>query len=578
MIGTRHAVEVGYQPALNEAGVFFARLGKRWQMGTVLVDGQAVKVGDDERINAIQAAERAGIDIPRYFWHPGLSVVASCRMCLIEAGQRHPQTGEISFIPKLVPACQTPAKDGAVFATDTAKVKNARAQVEEDLLLRHPVDCPICDKSGECYLQDYHFQYGQKERRADIRPFSSRRRDVGATVTLFVDRCIMCTRCIRFCREVTGTSELMVVNRGTFQEIDVVPGFPLNNKLAGNVVDLCPVGALTDVDFLYQQRVWFMKRHTGVCTRCATGCSIWTEENQDHVYRIKPRDNPDVNRWWICDDGRYGFHHVHDAERQTSLCRRQPDGLEHVLWEDLPQQIHADLVAAGRLAVVLSPFLTVEEAYLLASYIRSIDPHALLAMGPLPFEGQDQRFSNGFVIHAEKCPNRRGVEAVIRHFAGDCLAFEDFLQILPDAPIWGIWVTGGYPQPMFDARVSHQFEHVDLLIVQDLFATPLWDLATYQLPGAAFAERSGSYVNYADWLQSASWAVRPPAGVWVEGQLYWRLLGRQGLFNARKVLSEVAADVPFFARAEHEVPPTGLSLRLTGGDAPQQEQLQGGAW
>ncbi|MGH7136835.1 MAG: 2Fe-2S iron-sulfur cluster-binding protein, partial [Pirellulales bacterium] len=248
-------------------------------MAKVYVDGNVIEIGDKERLNGIQAAERVGINIPRYCWHPGLSVVASCRMCLVETGTRNAETGEIQMVPKLVPACQTPAKDGTVFVTNSQKVHDARARVEEDLLLRHPVDCPICDKAGECYLQDYHFEHGQKERRADVRPFTSRRRDVGPTVTLFVDRCVMCSRCVRFTREVAGTSELMVINRGSHEEIDTFPGYPLENKLSGNVVDLCPVGALGDKDFLYRQRVWFMKKHPGVCTGCSTGCSIWVEEN-----------------------------------------------------------------------------------------------------------------------------------------------------------------------------------------------------------------------------------------------------------------------------------------------------------
>ncbi len=201
-----------------------------------------------------------------------------------------------------------------VLVTNSEKVARARAMVEEGLLLRHPIDCPICDKAGECVLQDYHFQYGQAERRADLRPFTSRRRDIG-DVTLFVDRCVMCSRCVRFTAEISGTNELMVTGRGAHEEIDVVAGFPLNNKLSGNVVDLCPVGALGDKDFLYKQRVWYMRRHRGVCTGCSTGCSIWIEENQDRIYRIKPRENPFVNKWWICNYGRYDYPHVHDPRR-----------------------------------------------------------------------------------------------------------------------------------------------------------------------------------------------------------------------------------------------------------------------
>ena len=187
--------------------------------------------------------------------------------------------------------------------------------VEEDLLLRSSDRLPDLRQGGRVLLAGLSFQHGQNERRADIRPFTSRSRELGDTVTLFVDRCVMCTRCVRFCREISGTSELMVINRGSHEEIDVVPGFPLDNKLSGNVVDLCPVGALGDKDFLYQQRVWFMRRHAGVCTGCSTGCSIWIEENQDTVYRLKPRENPHVNKWWMCDEGRYGCHHVHDERR-----------------------------------------------------------------------------------------------------------------------------------------------------------------------------------------------------------------------------------------------------------------------
>ncbi len=284
-------------------------------MPTVIVDGIEVEIGKGERLNGIQAAERAGIDIPRYCWHPGLSVVASCRMCLVESGTRNAETGAITMVPKLVPACQTPATDNTVFVTNSEKVHKSRAMVEEDLLIDHPIDCPICDKAGECMLQDYHFEHGQTERRADIRPFTSRRRDMGSTVTLFVDRCVMCSRCVRFTREISGTAELMVINRGSHEEIDVFPGYELENKMSGNVVDLCPVGALGDKDFLYQQRVWFMKQHPGVCTGCSTGCSISVEENQDTVYRLKPRTNPHVNQWWMCDEGRYGFHYVHSPER-----------------------------------------------------------------------------------------------------------------------------------------------------------------------------------------------------------------------------------------------------------------------
>ena len=508
-------------------------------MPTVIIDQQKLEIEDGESLNGIQAAARLGIEIPHYCWHPGLSVVASCRMCLVECGRLDKKTGEVSMTPKLVPACQTPASDGTVFVTDSEKVAEARAMVEEDLLIRHPIDCPICDKAGECHLQDYHFQHGREQRRADLKPFTSRRRDLGETVTLFVDRCVMCSRCVRFCREISGSRELMVTNRGAHEEIDVFPGYPLENKLSGNVVDLCPVGALGDRDFLYSQRVWFMKSHEHVCAGCSTGCSIQIDQNQDRIYRIKPRENPAVNGWWMCDEGRYGWKHVHDNRRVTAPKRRHGEQYADVDWSELPDELSAALGSGGHLAAVLSPHLTVEEAYLLARVVRQFDQQAVLAVGPVPVSGEDESFANGFTIRAEKCPNRRGVECVATQLSGNLVTWHELLDRLATERLDAIWVTGGYKTDWNDDVVADQLSSVSTLIVQDCFESPLFCRATFQLPAAAFAERAGSYVNHAGQLQTFDWAIRPPSGVQLEGQLYWRLLGRPGIYQPTTVLAEV---------------------------------------
>ena len=484
-------------------------------------------------------------------------------MCLVETGTRNAETGDISMMPKLVPACQTPAKDGTVFVTNSEKVRQARAMVEEDLLIDHPIDCPICDKAGECHLQDYHFKYGQEERRTDILPFTSRRRPMGDTVTLFVDRCVMCTRCVRFTREISGTAELMVINRGSHEEIDVFPGFPLDNKMAGNVVDLCPVGALGDKDFLYQQRVWFMQKQESVCAGCSTGCSIYVDQNQDRIYRLRPRENQHINQWWMCDEGRYGYHHVHDANRHDEP--RVRDGETHVAreWTPLAKELDSRLKQAGRLAAVLSPHLTVEDAYLLAKYLRRIDDGAKLYLGPTPVVGADETFANGFTIRAEKCPNRRGVEALLSHFSGKIASFDDFLADASAGAFDAAWITGGYKKS--DWHTPEAVESVaglKLLVVQDLFDSPLWRQADFQLPGAAFAEREGSFVNFDCRLQSFTWAVRPPLGARTEARLAWQLLQAPGMINVRQVLSEIAAEVPFFAAAGNEIPATGIDLKV----------------
>lgn len=536
-------------------------------MATVIVDGREVELKEGERLNGIQAAARAGVEIPHYCWHPGLSVVASCRMCLVETGRRDPQTGAISMMGKLVPACQTPATDNTVFVTESETVRKARAMVEEDLLIRHPVDCPICDKAGECHLQDYHFQYGQAERRADIKPFHSRRRSLGDTVTLFVDRCVMCSRCVRFTREISGTSELMIINRGAHEEIDVFPGFPLDNKMSGNVCDLCPVGALGDKDFLYSQRVWFMQKHAHVCAGCSTGCSIWVDENQDHVYRLKPRENPQINQWWMCDDGRYGFKSMHSPERVIRAERRDANsgdnGYLAVDWNSLIGEIDRTLKKAKSLAVVLSPMITVEEAYLLVSYARTIVSQPTIVLGHIPVEGSDESFAKGFTIRAEKCPNRRGVEAIVAKLGGKLLTWDDFLtQLTSGAGTYeAIWVSAGYTIPWIDDDQADVVARAQTLIVQDMFVSPLWNRATFRLPAAFAYERAGSFVNHNDQLQSFDWAVRPPAGVMTEGQLMWRLLGRPRLYDHRAVFGELAGEVAYFAAGLGDIPSVGVDLK-----------------
>ena len=550
-------------------------------MPTVIVDGREIEIGADERLNCIEAARRAGAEIPHYCWHPGLSVVASCRMCLVEVGSRDADTGQTSMIPKLVPACQTPAKDGTVIVTESDKVKESRARVEEALLIDHPIDCPICDKAGECLLQDYHFEHGQPERRADIHAFHSKKRDMGPTVTLFADRCIMCTRCVRFTREVAGTGELMVNARGAKEEIDIFPGYPLENKLSGNVVDLCPVGALGDKDFLYQQRVWFLNRDAGVCGGCSAGCSIQTEHNQDTVYRLKPRENQHVNKWWICDEGRYGWHHLHDPSRRVTAERHTSESSDAIEWSEIVSGLRNDLstavAAGGRLGVAVSPMLTVEEAWMLCTLAREIDPQAILAVGHVPSAGDDESFPGGFTIRAEKCPNRVGVEHVIAAFDPQVPRWENLLEAVENGDCSAAWITAAYPpaggrpaseaEPWIDEPTASRFARLrdhatGCLVVQDLFDSPLAAHASWLLPAAGFAERSGTWVNHAQWAQSFERAIRAPSGVWPEGRLLWNMLGRRGLYDPTVIRREAAAASPALAALADDLPPVGLDLRL----------------
>jgi NADH-quinone oxidoreductase subunit G len=241
--------------------------------------------------------------------------------------------------------------------------------------------------------------------------------------------------------------------------------------------------------------------------------------------------------------------------------RLEKTGYVNVEWSSLPAELNARLKKAGRLAAVLSPHLTVEEAYLLGIYMKSLDPNAVLALGPVPTEGADEKFKSGFVIHAEKCPNRRGVESVVSSLSG-MLNWGDFLSRAESDAFGAVWVTGGYKTPWNDDAAVGSLANSKLLIVQDCFASPLWDRADYQLPSATFAEREGSYVNYQYWLQSFRWAVRPPQGVKADGQLYWQLLGRTGLYNAAGVLEEIGREIPSFAAVIGGVADVGVDLRV----------------
>jgi NADH-quinone oxidoreductase subunit G len=532
-------------------------------MAVVYVNGKPVDIGND-KLNLIEAAQKAGVFIPHYCWHPALSVVASCRMCLVEAGEM--KDGKPQMQPRVVPACQTPAKDGAVIVTNSEKARSAQAQTLEGLLLNHPLDCPVCDKAGECHLQDYSYRFGRAESRMIDEKFAPPNKpDLGPNVSLFTDRCIMCSRCVRFTREVSGTAELLINHRGEHAEIDVFPGQPLNNKLATNVVDLCPVGALCSKDFLYKQRVWFLKEQKSVCPDCSTGCSIEVGHNKSIVYRLRPRYNPQAQGHFMCDDGRLGYHYVNARQRFTRPLARRGDRLEPAAWSDLQPVLRRELkeLALGdgpAVVGVLSPFLTCEEAYLAAKFFKGLSGEVRLALGPVPVVGEDDTYPKDcrgrpvqpvrFTIRAERCPNRRGVEAVLRHFQGDLIRFDDVVRDAGENRLQAVYLVAGYP-PREGGWITEEqaarLGNVPLVVVQDLLPSPASGVARYVVPAAAFTEKDGTFVNYAGLAQAIHWACSPPGEVRADGQVFLDLLGRRGLVHMPTLRRELAAEVPYFA-------------------------------
>ena len=285
-------------------------------MPSITIDGKQFDFEQGQTI--LDVASENNIEIPHYCYHPSLSIVASCRICLAEVWAPNPRNDDkLEPMPKLLPTCQAPAGDGQVVYTTSPKATANQKAVMEFFLNHHPIDCPICDQAGECTMQDYAYEYGRGKRRCDIEKITQSKKDIGDHVMLYGDRCIMCTRCVRFTSEVTGTSELYIDGRDASECIDVFPGEGINNELSGNVIDLCPVGALLDKDFMFQQRVWLLQSTPSIDPLTSSGDNINIEYNNNTIYRVKPRTNMDINEYWITDEVRYGWKFVHDETRVT---------------------------------------------------------------------------------------------------------------------------------------------------------------------------------------------------------------------------------------------------------------------
>jgi NADH-quinone oxidoreductase subunit G len=454
-----------------------------------------------------------------------------------------------------------------VVRFDSDKVRANRADCLEYYLLNHPLDCPVCDQAGECLLQDYSYAFGRAESRMVDQKHTNPKKDIGPRTLLYQDRCVMCTRCVRFTEEISGTNELCIVNRGSRAEIDVFPGLPLDNPLQGNVVDICPVGCLLDKDFLFQQRVWFLKGTESICPGCSTGCAIRVDSNEDTVYRLKPRYNPGVNDWWICDEGRFGFKYVHDPKRIVTPKLRRGANWEVLQWEDVPEIVEyrfeeqVERHGADRVAVVLSPMMCCEEAWLLTRFIRGIAPEATVATGFVPQGDEDQHFPVGcepqkakFTIHREKCPNRRGVELIAEQAGGRTCDFDAFVQRAGEGAFAVAWIVGGYPNEWVPKELVKAAEKFELLVLQDLFESKLLDKAALVLPSCAWVERDGSFMNHSGKVQPFEWAVRPPEGAKRDGQYLFEIAGQSGLYSGERVRELMAEEIGAFAEVANAPP------------------------
>jgi NADH-quinone oxidoreductase subunit G len=499
-------------------------------MPRVTIDGKEIEV--EAGTNLIEAARRLGIEIPHYCYHPGLSIAGQCRLCMVD----------IEKAPRPTIACNTQAADGMVVLTQTDRVKELRRSMMEFHLINHPLDCPVCDQAGECWLQIYYMKHGLYEpRMTDEKVHKPKAVPLGPHVMLDAERCILCSRCVRFCDEVTGTGELGIFNRGDHSEIGLFPGQDLRNSYSGNVVDICPVGALTDRDFRFQVRVWYLDTTKSICPGCARGCNVDVHVNRRRphhadgrrVARLKPRFNEAVNAWWICDVGRYGFHAVDDASRLARPQRRDGGQTTDTGWDEAVAAVAAALGrhAPGDIAVLASPDQPNEDLIALKRLCEQRGIRQVAFRVPPAAPAADDEF----LLRADRHPNARGAELL--GLDGDAAGI---LAAARAGRIKLLWIfehdllAGGWPA----AETRQALERVETLIWSGANANATSALAHHVLPLAAWPERDGTFTNFLGRVQRFRAAVEPLG----EARAGWDVLGR--------VLAATGGPAPR-TRAEH---------------------------
>jgi NADH-quinone oxidoreductase subunit G len=545
---------------------------------TVKVDGKAVtvpKLSPDHTgrlgpTTMIQACFAAGTMVPHYCYHPKLPIAGNCRMCLVEFGtpamgpDRKPilnpdGTPKIVKSPRPAIACATPISPGMEIYCSTPGVKQMREGVLESLLINHPLDCPICDQAGECKLQEYSVDYGQSASRfVEAKVHKPKRIDLGPRIVLDAERCILCTRCIRFTRDVAGDDALGIVNRGSYNTISTFPGKPFDNNYTLNTVDICPVGALTSKDFRFQMRVWFLKETKSICTSCATGCNITVGSREDKVYRYEPRENDAVNATWMCDAGRLNYKWINRPDRLRDVVVRG----QKSNWASALKEITDKLAAApkGSVAIIASARQTNEELFLLKKLATRLG--AITDSIPRIGEGDH------LLVNADKNPNVNGARLNGICFTEVGINLARIADGMERGTIRTLIVFGEdvLKRSVASAQLSEKEttsevveEHpitaellakLDTLIVSDILPSETTKRAHYLLPGAAHVEKRGSFTNTKGRVQKFMQAIQPPGDARAEWEFLLELAqavtgqgfsrSMEGLFN------QMAREVPAF--------------------------------
>ncbi|MDE0483204.1 MAG: molybdopterin-dependent oxidoreductase [Candidatus Poribacteria bacterium] len=528
----------------------------------------------EDGTNIVEAARENGIEVPHYCYHAGLSRPANCRMCLVEpygpipgappgtiGPARQLATGCTLTVRSAPPERKLEEKYDAIVRTDSSRVIKAREDILEFLLVHHPLDCPVCDQAGECDLQDFSYRHGHdKSRYIEVKNVPPKK-DLGPDILLYSTRCIVCTRCIRFCDEVSGSGELGLINRGSHDEIDIPrshEGTPiqlLDNKLAGNVVDICPVGALISKDFLFKSRPWFMEKADSICSGCSVGCNVTVEYKADGVYRIKPRFHEDINQHWMCDDGRLGYHYVNSDDRLQLPLKKVDGELVTTQWADALTLITENLseVDAADIVVIGSAQGTNEDNYVLQQFAHDVLKTTQLGLfGQLP--GEEHKFPQ-FTIEADKNPNTAGARTILGSANGNVVLEGDALwEKVASAKV--VYIVSGVPERVLEDAERDALEKVDFLIVQDVLPSAVTELADVVLPGTTFAEKDGTFTNSTGWVQRIRKTIDPPGEAQVDWQITQQLAKQLGgeidYHFAGEIAIAIAENVAGYGDATHQ--------------------------
>jgi NADH-quinone oxidoreductase subunit G len=505
---------------------------------TLTIDGRPVTA--DKGKTVLQAAIESGVKIPYYCYHPGLGIDGSCRVCIVK----------IEKMPKLQTSCSTTVAEGMVISTNTPDVVEARASVFEFLLINHPLDCPVCDKGGECPLQDFSYSFGPNESRMEFprRVFDGEgvRADVdfGPTLMLNRNRCILCTRCIRFMKDVDTDAQITIADRGYGSEIATFQEEGVHSLLSGNLMDVCPVGAITTRDYRFKSRPWDNPEAVDtICTLCEKGCNTtawikakpeWAKGEQ--LIRTTPRFNPDVNDYWMCDIGRFDYRWIEGDQRlQRPLLRHESGTLEPTDWTNALTKLADRVTAAGgssALRFLVSAHASLEELFLIGRLGGAFGlPETGVAIG-WRYREKPQPPNAQFKISPVDAPNVNGArdlgfpvkasdkgEADISEFKADVESGRvQSLYVFDPGP-------EGYMGDVSWVIEARRTGKLPLLIVQGVLMTPLANAADVVLPGASWVEKDGAYVNGQGRLQGAARVINPPG----EAQEDWQVFVNVGL-------------------------------------------------